>query len=138
MQLSSTASQLKASFPPDVQRAMDLSQENDASNSLTVLPVEELGFSLLKGAFRVALALRYSWFLHNTSSRCSCGTNFTVEHSLSCSKGGYPSIRHNEIRDFTAYLMTEVGVGYFHSDGCGDVIIYHMIVSAVRTCHAEP
>ena len=28
------------------------------------------------------------------------------------------------------------GLGYFHSDGCGDVIIHHMIVSAVRTCHA--
>ena len=27
---------------------------------------------------------------------------------LSCAKGGYPSIRHNEIRDFTAHLMTEV------------------------------
>ena len=108
LQLSSTASQLKASFPPDLQRAMDLSQEKGASNWLTVLPVEEFGFSLHKGAFRDALALRYSWPLHNTPSRCSCGTNFTVEHSLSCPKGGYPSIRHNEIRDFTAYLMTEV------------------------------
>ena len=28
------------------------------------------------------------------------------------------------------------GVGYFHSDGCGDVIIYHMIVSAVRNALA--
>ena len=108
LQLSSTASQLKASFPPDLQRAMDLSQEEGASNWLTVLPVEEFGFSLHKGTFRDALALCYSWPLHNTPSRCSCGTNFTVEHSLSCPKGGYPSIRHNEIRDFTAYLMTEV------------------------------
>ena len=39
---------------------------------------------------------------------CACGTNFTVEHALSCAKGGYPSIRHNEIRDFTANLMSEV------------------------------
>ena len=37
-----------------------------------------------------------------------------------------------------ASSLSIVGVGYFHSDGCGDVIIYHMIVSAVRTCHAEP
>ena len=28
--------------------------------------------------------------------------------SPACPKGGYPSIRHNEIRDFTAHLMTEV------------------------------
>ena len=83
---SSTASQLKASFPPDLQRAMDLSQAKGASNWFTVLPVEEFGFSLHKGALRDALALCYSWPLHNTPSRCSCGTNFTVEHSLSCGK----------------------------------------------------
>ena len=39
---------------------------------------------------------------------CFYGTNFSVEHALSCVKGGFPSIRHNEIRDFTANLMSEV------------------------------
>ena len=33
---------------------------------------------------------------------------FSVEHALSCAKGGFPSIRHNEIRDLTATLLTEV------------------------------
>ena len=33
---------------------------------------------------------------------------FSIEHALSCAKGGYPSIRHNEIRDLTANLVTEV------------------------------
>ena len=41
-------------------------------------------------------------------SRCDCGSSFTVEHALSCVKGGYPSIRHNEIRDLTANLLSEV------------------------------
>ena len=27
---------------------------------------------------------------------------------MSCAKGGFPSIRHNEIRDLTASLLTEV------------------------------
>ena len=31
-----------------------------------------------------------------------------VEHALSCTCGGYPSIRHNELRDITATLLTEV------------------------------
>lgn len=35
-------------------------------------------------------------------------------HALSCPKGGFPSIRHNEIRDLTANLLTEV---------CNDVCI---------------
>ena len=29
-------------------------------------------------------------------------------HSRTCLKGGYPSIRHNEIRDFSANLLSEV------------------------------
>ena len=39
---------------------------------------------------------------------CTCGSKFSVEHALSCAKGGFPSIRHNEIRNLTATLLTEV------------------------------
>ncbi len=52
--LSSHTSELKSSLPPNLQRAMDLSQEKGASNWLTVLPVEEFGFSLHNSAFRDA------------------------------------------------------------------------------------
>ena len=41
-------------------------------------------------------------------SHCVCGVDFSVEHALSCSCGGLPSIRHNNIRDLTAKLLTEV------------------------------
>ena len=102
------ASSVRANLPIELQRAMDLSQEKGASNWLTVLPVEEFRFSLHKSAFRDALALRYGWQLINTPSSCSCGHNFSVEHAFSCPTGGYPSIRHNEIRDFTAHLLSEV------------------------------
>ncbi len=37
-----------------------------------------------------------------------CGQSFTIEHALSCHRGGYPTIRHNENRDLTADLLTEV------------------------------
>ena len=41
---------------------------------------------------------------------CACGAKFLIEHTISLSypKGGFPSIRHNEIRDLTANLLTEV------------------------------
>ena len=42
------------------------------------------------------------------ASHCLCGKPFNVEHALSCPTGGFPIIRHNEIRDLTASLMTEV------------------------------
>ena len=44
----------------------------------------------------------------NLPSHCICGHQFTVEHSLICSRGGFPSIRHNELRDITAGFLTEV------------------------------
>ena len=34
--------------------------------------------------------------------------HFPIGHVLSCPNGGYPSIRHNEIRDLTAALLSEV------------------------------
>ena len=40
-------------------------------------------------------------------SRCACGKPFTIDHALSCAKGGFINIRHNEIRDFTADLLSE-------------------------------
>ena len=54
------------------------------------------------------MALRYGWTPKNAPSKCECGKVFTVEHALSCPKGGFPILRHNEIRDFTASLLTEV------------------------------
>ena len=39
---------------------------------------------------------------------CACGHTFSLEHVISCPTGGFPSIRHNEIRDLTATLLTEV------------------------------
>ena len=66
------------------------------------------GLSLHKGAFRDALSLRYGWQPSNLPSKCVCGKSFNVDHALNCSTGGFPTIRHNEIRDFTAKLLTEV------------------------------
>ena len=54
----------------------------------------------------------YRW---QNGTRCRDGVKvlwsssaFSVEHALSCPKGGFPTIRHNEIRDLTASLLTEV------------------------------
>ncbi len=36
------------------------------------------------------------------------GHTFSIDHALSCPTGGFPSIRHNEVRDITASLLSEV------------------------------
>ena len=102
------AATVRDQLPTNMQYAMDLAQEKGASSWLTALPIEEHKFTLHKGAFRDALALRYGWQPTRLPTDCACGTSFTVDHALSCPKGGFPMIRHNEIRDFTACLMSEV------------------------------
>ncbi len=72
------------------------------------LPLEEHGFHLHKSAFYEALALRYSWSPQRLPSNCVCGSKLSIDHAFSCPKGGFPSIKHNEIRDLTANLLTEV------------------------------
>ena len=76
-----------------------------ASSWLTALPIR---FDLHKAAFQDALFLRYRWTIKNCPSYCSCGQGFSIEYLLSCPTGGYPSIKHNEIRDITATLLSEV------------------------------
>ena len=102
------ASRLQKRLPANLQRCMELAQEKGASTWLSALPIDSHGFALHKAAFKDALSLRYDWPLENSPSHCSCGQPFSVEHALSCPTGGFPSIRHNEVRDMTASLLTEV------------------------------
>ena len=105
---NTTASNLKSRLTRTAQRSMELTQEKDASCWLTALPIEQFGFHLHKRDFRDALALRYGWLPSQGPTHCACGKSFTVEHALSYPKGGFPSIRHNEVRDLTATLLMEV------------------------------
>lgn len=92
---------------PELKRCMDLSGEKGSSSWLSVLPLKEHGFYLHKGEFRDALCLRYGWKPSNIP-QTYCGTCFTVDHAMICHMGGFPTIRHNEIRDITSSLLTEV------------------------------
>ena len=61
---------------------MVLAQESGASSWLSTLPLKEY--------------------------HCACGAPFSVEHEFSCPKGGFTILRHNEIRDLTANVLSEV------------------------------
>ncbi len=37
-----------------------------------------------------------------------CGIVFTADYLLSCPTGGFPTIQHNELRDLTASMLSEV------------------------------
>ena len=99
---------LLSTFPPHVRRILEASSEKGSSSWLTALPLTSHGFALHKGDFRDALCLRFGWQSSSLPLMCICSKSFTVEYALSCSCGGYPFIRHNELRDITATLLTEV------------------------------
>ena len=105
---STDAEEICEELPVSLRRAVDLVKEKGSSTWLTALPLVEHGFALHKGAFHDALALKYGWTPSELPSMCTCGSKFLVEHALSCAKGGFPLIRHNEIRNLTATLLTEV------------------------------
>ena len=96
-----------------IELMIEISSEKEASRWLTFLPLSDHGFTPHKSAFRDALCLRYGWLSQQLPSRCICDQKFSLEHALSCSTCGLPSVRHNGIRDITAELLTEVchGVG---------------------------
>ena len=62
---NTSAFTLKNLVSEPLQRAMDLAQERGASSWLTSLPSKEFNFSLHKGAFGDAIALRYGWLPSN-------------------------------------------------------------------------
>ncbi len=107
-QAINTANNPMKKLPGPLQRSVELARETGASSWLTTLPIVEFGFTLHKGAFTDALALRYGWPLSRTPSNCECGSSFSVDHSLSRSRGGFTILRHNETRYLTADLLTEV------------------------------
>ena len=108
---SSKAESIKANLSPSLKLAMTLASEKGASSWLTTLPLTEHGLTLHKGGFRDAIALRYGWQPTGVPTSCVCGSAFTVDHALSCPRGGFPTIRHNEVRDTLAGWMSEVCSG---------------------------
>ena len=89
-------------------RANEICCEKGASNWLTAIPIDEKGCHLSKREFWDAVNIRYGWPLSRLPSKCACGSNFDLEHALSCKKGGFVIQRHNELRDLTADLLSEV------------------------------
>ena len=52
--------------------------------------------------------IRYGWNLSRLPKKCECWEKFTMHHALSCKKGGFISKLHNQIRNSTASMLSEV------------------------------
>ncbi len=89
-------------------RLLEQASEAGSSNWLSCLPLKRYGFILSKSEFRESLRIRYGKDLTGTPSNCACGSKFDVTHALNCPRGGFITIRHNEVRDFLAQMISQV------------------------------
>ena len=89
-------------------RLVTISNEKNVSNWLTMVSITEHGFELSKQQFWDSVSLRYGWEITNRPTFCQCGTKFDIQHSMNCKKGGFVSIRHNDLHDLTARIISEV------------------------------
>ena len=107
--------------------------ETGASNWLSALPIRAKGFSLNKQEFADALALRYSWIVKGHPEVCACGENFDECHAMSCQKGGFIPIRHDEIRDITCSLSKEVCSDVTKSQCCSHCKEKNLIIKQQKS-----
>ena len=106
--LKEKAESIEEKLSVDTLRVVKQAQEKGAGSWLSVISLEEQGFTLTKSEFRDSLALRYNRALRGLPSQCPCGQKFDINHALNCKKGGFVIIRHNIIRDFEANLLRKV------------------------------
>ncbi|KAG0728313.1 hypothetical protein GWK47_032746 [Chionoecetes opilio] len=105
--------ELKKTISRNRQRAQVESLEHlknilPADTRLTCLPIRAKGFSLNKQEYVDAVALRYGWPVEGIPNTCACGSPNDVNHTMTCKKGGFVCIRHDEVRDVTASMLREV------------------------------
>ena len=86
---------------------MSYARKKGASALITAKPVDAHGFHLAKNDFRDAILLRYGWPLPEMPSTCVCGQAFSIDHSQTCSVGGFVHMRHDNVRDMIADHMKE-------------------------------
>ena len=103
-----TLDDLKLEMNTDKIRLNEIHQEIGSSSWLTSLPLKDEGYVVNKQSFWDLIRIRYGWELSRLPETCECGRKFTKEHALSCKKGGFVSLRHNQVRNITAILLKEV------------------------------
>ena len=86
---------------PDLLQYVNQARDKGATSWLTSLPLHEL--ALHEQEFRDSLRMHYNLPLEDLPSRSTCGSAFSVNHALSCKKGGFIAQRHNGVRLFFYY-----------------------------------
>ena len=92
---------------------MSLAAEKGASTCSRRSPLTSMVFLSIKVVSGMLSACPMGGSPSLLPSQCVRSKKFSVYHALNCPFGGFLSVRHDEVRDITADLLTEVchGVG---------------------------
>ena len=108
LRLKTKCAKVLKDLPEELRDLVIRHQDRGASFWLEALPLEEKDFALSKQEFKDAVRVRYDLPLSGLPSHCACGEKYNVEHSLSCSNGGFINQRHDNIRDLFVCLLKRV------------------------------
>ena len=122
--LKEIAQQVKEQLDETHSRYFDGAQDKGASAWLACLPLKSMGYVLNRREFQDAISLRYGWPIKDMPTFCACGNRNNIEHSLTCKRGSFVSMRHNAVRDTEAAIMREVSE---------DVIVEPMLIPVGNT-----
>ena len=89
-------------------KANDIATSDGTSIWLSSLPLKHERFSLTKREFFDAVSLRYGWELTRLPHECAFKAKYTIDHALTCKTGGFVTLRHNEIVNVTADMLSMV------------------------------
>ena len=106
--------QVKNQLNEEQQKILEATTEKGASSWLNTLPLKKQNFHLNKQLFWDSIYLRYNISIPRLPTTCVCGSKFDIQHALTCKRGGFIGIRHDELRNFTAEVLSEV---------CNDVVV---------------
>ena len=131
------------SVSPSLRRAMEQSQQKGSSSWLNVIPLKEMGFDPNKTEFRDALHLRYCWSIPDKPAVCVSRDNFDTDHAMICKKGGFITMRPNELRSLEAELLNtickDVQIQPVLQDITGEILLpgAHKLADARLDTHAR-
>ena len=57
---------------------------------------------------RDLIKIRCGWNISQLPINCACGSKFNIDHALICKKGGFVTLRHDNIWNITAELLKEL------------------------------
>ena len=97
------------SLPSELLSQVIQARDKGASSWLNAISLEEQGLDLNKQEFRDSLQTRYNLPLSGLPCYCCvCGKRFSINHALSCKKGGFVAQRHDGVRDLLTSMLIKV------------------------------